>query len=110
MWYSDSDTNVLKRNQLLLILTFLNLLIYFVDSVPSCPAEEIFLCRLLQSDSVGTNGSEERLVCIKEALALRHSSTMELIKLIEDTIKTLMAKIESIDQSLQENSSAEGQY
>ncbi|KAI3791297.1 hypothetical protein L2E82_05029 [Cichorium intybus] len=73
-------------------------------SIPSCPAEEIFLCRLLQSDSIGKNGSEERVVYIKEALALRHSSTLKLMNLIEDTIQ---AKIESIDQSFHENSSAE---
>lgn len=76
-------------------------------SIPSCPAEEIFLCRLLQSDSIGKNGSEERVVYIKEALALRHSSTLKLMNLIEDTIQALMNKIESIDQSFHENSSAE---
>ncbi|KAI3523486.1 hypothetical protein L1887_01655 [Cichorium endivia] len=76
-------------------------------SIPSCPAEEIFLCRLLQSDSIGKNGSEERVVYIKEALALRHSSTLKLMELIQDTIQALMNKIESIDQSFHENSSAE---
>ncbi|PWA91835.1 histone mono-ubiquitination 2 [Artemisia annua] len=77
------------------------------DSVPSCPAEEIFLCRLLKSDSIGKDGSEESLAYIKEALALRHSSTLELMKLIEDTIQILMAKIESIGQSMHDNLSAE---
>lgn len=76
-------------------------------SIPSCPAEEIFLCRLLQSDSIEKNGSEERLIYIKEALALRHSSTLELMKLIEDTIQALMCKIESIDQSFLEKSTTE---
>nr|GEY33547.1 E3 ubiquitin-protein ligase BRE1-like 2 isoform X1 [Tanacetum cinerariifolium] len=77
------------------------------DSVPSCPAEEIFLCRLLKSDSIGKDGSEESLAYIKESLALRHSSTLELMKLIEDTIQILMAKIESIGQSMHDNLSAE---
>ncbi|KAJ9555206.1 hypothetical protein OSB04_009820 [Centaurea solstitialis] len=76
-------------------------------AIPSCPAEETFLCRLLQLDSIESDGSEERLVYIKEALALRHSSTLELMKLIEDTIQVLMAKTESISQSLHENSCAE---
>lgn len=76
-------------------------------SIPSCPAEETFLCRLLQLDSIGSNGSEERLIYIKEALALRHSSTLELMKSIDNTIQVLMAKIEGIAQSLHENSSAE---
>ncbi|KAL4591351.1 hypothetical protein LXL04_004310 [Taraxacum kok-saghyz] len=72
-------------------------------SIPSCPAEDIFICRLLQSDSIGKNGSEEeRIIYIKEALALRHSSTSQLMKLIEDTIQVLMVKIETIDQSFHE--------
>lgn len=85
-------------------------LITHLGSIPSCPAEEIFLCRLLQSDSIEKNGSEERLIYIKEALALRHSSTLELMKLIEDTIQALMCKIESIDQSFLEKSTTEGRF
>ncbi|KAL8245547.1 hypothetical protein R6Q59_011805 [Mikania micrantha] len=76
-------------------------------SVPPGPAGEIFLCRLFQTDSIGVNGSEERLISIKELLLSRHSSTLEFMKLIEDTIQNLMAKIVSIDQSLRENLSAE---
>lgn len=72
-------------------------------AIPSGPAEEIFLCRLLQLDSIETNGSEERLEYIKEALALRHSSTQKLMKLTEDTIERLMTKFESIDPSFHEN-------
>ncbi|GJT45411.1 reverse transcriptase domain-containing protein [Tanacetum coccineum] len=45
----------------------------------------------------------------KESVALRHSSTLELMKLIEDTIQILMAKIESIVQSMNDNLSAEVQ-
>ncbi|GJS59007.1 E3 ubiquitin protein ligase BRE1-like protein 2 isoform X1 [Tanacetum coccineum] len=44
----------------------------------------------------------------RESVALRHSSTLELMKLIEDTIQILMAKIESIVQSMNDNLSAEG--
>ncbi|KAI3822910.1 hypothetical protein L1987_10511 [Smallanthus sonchifolius] len=76
-------------------------------SVPLGPAEEIFLCRLFQADSIGVNGSEERLSYITESLLFRHSSTLELMKLIENTIQILMDKIVSIDQALHENSSAE---
>ncbi|XP_022001160.1 E3 ubiquitin-protein ligase BRE1-like 2 isoform X2 [Helianthus annuus] len=75
--------------------------------VPPGPAEEIFLFRLFQTDSIGTNGSEELLDYIKESLLLRHSSTLDLMRLIENTIQILMAKIVSIDQSLHENSSVE---
>nr|XP_043606735.1 E3 ubiquitin-protein ligase BRE1-like 2 [Erigeron canadensis] len=77
------------------------------DIIPSCPAEEIFLCRLLRSDSIGISGSEERLSYIKEALALRHSSTLNLVKSIEDTIQVLIAQIETINLSLHGNLSAE---
>ncbi|XP_071712414.1 E3 ubiquitin-protein ligase BRE1-like 2 [Rutidosis leptorrhynchoides] len=76
-------------------------------SIPSGPAEEMFLCRLVQSDSIGASGCEELLVNVNEALALRHSSTLELMKLIEDTIQVVVAKIDIIDKSLHENSSAE---
>ncbi|KAK9079049.1 hypothetical protein SSX86_000718 [Deinandra increscens subsp. villosa] len=76
-------------------------------SVPTSPTEEIFLCRLFQKDSIGTNGSEERLSYIKESLLSRHSSTLESMKLIDDTIQILMAKIVSTDRSLHESSSAE---
>ncbi|GJY80898.1 E3 ubiquitin protein ligase BRE1-like protein 2 isoform X1 [Tanacetum coccineum] len=36
----------------------------------------------------------------RESVALRHSSTLELMKLIEDTIQILMAKIESISNKI----------
>ncbi|GJT73735.1 E3 ubiquitin protein ligase BRE1-like protein 2 isoform X1 [Tanacetum coccineum] len=77
------------------------------DSVPSCPTEEIFLCRLLKSDSIKKDGSEESLAYIKELVALRHSSTLELMKLIEDMIQILVAKIESNGQSMNDNLSIE---
>ncbi|KAK1429082.1 hypothetical protein QVD17_11282 [Tagetes erecta] len=79
----------------------------FRGSVPPCPAEEIFLCRLFQTNSIGTNDSEERASYIKESLLSRHSSTLEFMKLVENTIQSLMAKLVSIDQSLHETLSSE---
>nr|GEY08081.1 E3 ubiquitin-protein ligase BRE1-like 2 isoform X1 [Tanacetum cinerariifolium] len=76
------------------------------DLVPSCLAEEIFLCRLLKSDSIKKDRSKQSLAYMKESVALQHSSTLELMKLIEDTIQILVAKIESIGQSMNDNLSA----
>ncbi|XP_076894352.1 E3 ubiquitin-protein ligase BRE1-like 2 [Bidens hawaiensis] len=73
-------------------------------SIPQSPTENIFLCRLLQMDSMETNESEERL---KESLLSRHSSTLELMKLIESSIEVLMDKFVNVDQSLYEVSAEE---
>ncbi|EOA39432.1 hypothetical protein CARUB_v10012558mg [Capsella rubella] len=75
--------------------------------VPPCPADETFLCRLLQVDSLDTRNSDEVLRKVEEALALRHSSTMELMGLFENTITTQRSKAESISQNLHAAKSAE---
>lgn len=77
--------------------------------IPSCCAEEIFLCRVLESDSIESRGNDGLLVYIKEALALRHSSTRELMKVLEDTIESQRAKTQSISQALIGKPSAEGE-
>ncbi|KAG7600599.1 Zinc finger RING-type [Arabidopsis suecica] len=76
-------------------------------SVPPCAADEMFLCRLLQVDSLDTSNSDEVVRKVEEALALRHSSTMELMGLFENTIATQRAKAESISQNLHAVKSAE---
>lgn len=75
--------------------------------IPSCPAEEIFLCRLLETDSVESNGNDGIVKYVEEALALRHSSTLELIKSLEDTIDAQRVKTENIAQALHGKLSAE---
>ncbi|XP_076913440.1 E3 ubiquitin-protein ligase BRE1-like 2 isoform X1 [Bidens hawaiensis] len=77
------------------------------SSIPPVPTEDIFLCRLLQMDSMETNESEERLSYIEESLLSRHSSTLELMKLIDSSIQVLMDNIVNVDQSLYEVSAAE---
>ncbi|KAK3010343.1 hypothetical protein RJ639_010945 [Escallonia herrerae] len=77
-------------------------------SIPSCPAEEMFLCRLLESDSIESIGNDGSLVFIKEALASRHSYTRQLMRLLQDTIEVQRAKTEKIMQALHGNPSAEG--
>ncbi|KAI7991095.1 E3 ubiquitin-protein ligase BRE1-like 2 [Camellia lanceoleosa] len=76
-------------------------------SIPSCSAEEIFLCRLLETDSIETSRSDGSLKYIQEALDIRISSTWELMKFLEDTIYARRAKIESIAQAWHGNASAE---
>ena len=82
---------------------------YALGLIPSCPAEEIFLCRLLETDSVESNGNDGIVKYVEEALALRHSSTLELMKSLEDTIDARRVKTENIAQALHGKLSAEGQ-
>ncbi len=82
---------------------------YILGSVPSCPAEEIFLCRLLQMDFIEANGNDEIIKYVEDALALRHSYTRELLKHLEDAIDDQRARTESIVRSLNGKLSSEGQ-
>ena len=77
--------------------------------IPSCPAAEIFLCRLLETDSVESNGNDGIVKYVEEALALRHSSTLELMKSLGDTVDAQRVKTENIAQALHGKLSAEGQ-
>ncbi|KAH1062252.1 E3 ubiquitin-protein ligase BRE1-like 2 [Glycine max] len=76
-------------------------------SLPLCPAEDIFLCRLIQKDSIKGISDDEIISCVKEALALRQSSTRELLKLLKDTIDYQMERAGSIAQVLHEDLSSE---
>lgn len=75
--------------------------------IPSCHAEEMFLCRLLETDSVESIENES-LQNIKAALDKRTSSTRALMKFLEDIINAQRPIIESIALALQGNLSAEG--
>ncbi|XP_042514647.1 E3 ubiquitin-protein ligase BRE1-like 2 [Macadamia integrifolia] len=77
------------------------------DSIPSCPWEDIFLCRLLEVDPVDWNGAKEAAKKVKEALAARHSSTLNLMKYLEDTIDAQIAKSDSIASNFHGKLSAE---
>lgn len=68
----------------------------------------MFLCRLLQVDSIGTSNCDEVVRKVEEGLALRHSSTMEVMGVFENTIASQRAKAESISQNLLAVKSAEG--
>ncbi|KAL0417445.1 UNVERIFIED_CONTAM: E3 ubiquitin-protein ligase BRE1-like 2 [Sesamum radiatum] len=65
-------------------------------SIPSCPSEDIFLCRLLETDAIKGNKNDESIGYVEEALAARQTSTRELMKLLEDAIDSQRAKFEGI--------------
>ncbi|KAK4482945.1 hypothetical protein RD792_010118 [Penstemon davidsonii] len=69
-------------------------------SIPSCPAEDIFLCRLLEADAIETSETDGPIGYIKEALESRQTSTRELMKLLEDAIDSQRAKFQDIAQVL----------
>ncbi|KAK1281209.1 E3 ubiquitin-protein ligase BRE1-like 2 [Acorus gramineus] len=78
-------------------------------SLPSCPPEEMFLCRLLRVDHIENNKEKGRIQYVKEALVSRHSSTLKLVKNVLEIIDVEHAKMESIASSLQGNPSPEGE-
>ncbi|XWS71040.1 hypothetical protein CRYUN_Cryun03dG0102700 [Craigia yunnanensis] len=69
-------------------------------SIPSCPVEEMFLCRLLETDFLDSSGDDGIANHVEQVLSSRHSSTRELIKSLEDSISaervrtgTLLGKV-----------------
>ncbi|KAL0436140.1 UNVERIFIED_CONTAM: E3 ubiquitin-protein ligase BRE1-like 2 [Sesamum radiatum] len=76
-------------------------------SIPSCPPEDIFLCRLLETDAIKSNKNDGSIGYVEEALAARQTSTRELMKLLEDAIDSQRAKFEDIADILLGKPSAE---
>ncbi|KAL6200759.1 hypothetical protein ACLB2K_030540 [Fragaria x ananassa] len=68
--------------------------------IPSCPAEQMFLCRILQRDTIEANNVNEVANYVEEALTLRHTSTRELMKLLEHTITVEREKTVNIARTL----------
>lgn len=77
------------------------------DSTPSCPPEDMFLCRLLQVNSIESSSKDGILQYVEEALASRHSSARELMKFIEEVIDAQRMKTKSIAEAFHEKLSAE---
>ncbi|XP_057785578.1 E3 ubiquitin-protein ligase BRE1-like 2 [Salvia miltiorrhiza] len=69
-------------------------------SIPSCAAEDIFLCRLIQTDTIDDSHKDGSIGCVKRALALRQTSTRELMKLLQDAIDCQSAKLKDIARTL----------
>ncbi|CAN4089766.1 unnamed protein product [Withania somnifera] len=80
---------------------------YSGGSIPSCPAEDIFLCRVLNMDAIPGNANDASVVNIREALDLRHSSTLELMKSLHNAIDSQRIKTEKFAHFLKGKSSAE---
>ncbi|XP_009801022.1 E3 ubiquitin-protein ligase BRE1-like 2 [Nicotiana tabacum] len=80
---------------------------YSRGSVPSCPAEEMFLCRVLKTNDIPGDANAGSIVNIKEALDLRHSSTLELMKSLENAIDAQRIKTENLTHVLEGKPSAE---
>ncbi|KAK4380726.1 hypothetical protein RND71_002588 [Anisodus tanguticus] len=80
---------------------------YSRGSIPSCPAEEIFLCRVLKTNAIPGNANTGSIDNIKEALDLRHSSTLELMKSLENAIDAQRIKTENFAHLLEGKPSAE---
>lgn len=80
---------------------------YSGGSIPSCPAEEIFLCRVLKMNAIPGNANDGSIVNIREALDLRHSSTLELMKSLENAIDAQRSKTENFARLSEGMSSAE---
>ncbi|KAK7382375.1 hypothetical protein VNO80_01226 [Phaseolus coccineus] len=74
-------------------------------SLPLC---HIFLCRLIQKDSIKEISDDELTSYVKEALTLRQSSTMELLKLLKDIIDDQMERPGGIAQISHGDLSAKG--
>lgn len=84
-------------------------MMYSSGSIPLCPAEEMFLCRLLQKNSIEATGNEGTIKYVEEALASRHAFTRSLLTALEDSINDQRAKTEDIARALNGNLSYEGQ-
>ncbi|CAN4114099.1 unnamed protein product [Withania somnifera] len=80
---------------------------YSGGSIPSCPVEDIFLCRVLKINAVPGNANDGSIVNVRGALDLRHSSTLELMKSLRNAIDAQRTKTENFVHLLEGKSSAE---
>ncbi|XP_039039534.1 E3 ubiquitin-protein ligase BRE1-like 2 isoform X2 [Hibiscus syriacus] len=63
-------------------------------SIPTCPVEEMFLCRLLETDFIDSSDDDGIANYVELVLSARHSSTRDLIKSLQDTISAERMKTE----------------
>ncbi|GKD14493.1 hypothetical protein Tco_1198900 [Tanacetum coccineum] len=70
------------------------------DSVPSCPAEDIFLCKLLKSNSIGKDGSEEIVI---DALHVKHKEYDDMIQSYSHSHSVDQSEIKRIAVYFKEN-------
>lgn len=68
----------------------------------------MFLCRVLKTNAIPGNDNAGSVLNIREALDLRHSSTLELMKSLENAIDAQRIKTENLTHVLEGKPSAEG--
>ncbi|XP_010936987.1 E3 ubiquitin-protein ligase BRE1-like 2 isoform X1 [Elaeis guineensis] len=62
------------------------------EALASCPPEETFLYRLLRAGPIEKNEGDGSIKYVQEALARRHSATLDLMKHVQETIAARRAK------------------
>eukprot|EP01018_Ginkgo_biloba_P005014 Gb_28646 [translate_table: standard] len=70
------------------------------DSSASCPLEESFLCRLLETGATESSGANASTNHVENALESRHASTMGMMKYLVEAIDAQRAKNEELSASL----------
>ncbi|KAI4308406.1 hypothetical protein L6164_031486 [Bauhinia variegata] len=75
-------------------------------SLPWCPEEDVILCRLIQKDSIEAR-SNEIANCVEKALTMRQSFTLNLLKLLQDSIDAQRERTDGISQVLHGKLSSE---
>ncbi|KAG8092228.1 hypothetical protein GUJ93_ZPchr0012g19682 [Zizania palustris] len=78
------------------------------ESLVSCPSEEIFLFRLLNSSNFRNNDENNLSEFVEEALALRYSTTVTLMKSLQEAFAIQQARSESLSLALNGQNSNEG--
>ncbi|XP_020704033.1 E3 ubiquitin-protein ligase BRE1-like 2 [Dendrobium catenatum] len=76
------------------------------DILASFPPEEMFLRRLLRTSTIQSNGVGLDIKYVQDALALRHSQTMDLMKNLDEMIVSQQLKTEGLAVGLQGKSSS----
>ncbi|XP_078155024.1 histone mono-ubiquitination 2 isoform X2 [Carex rostrata] len=77
------------------------------DELELCPSEEIFLLRLLKSDPLERRVASEPVKYAKEALSLRQSVIMDLVKNLQENINALWSRNECLKLALSSKLSPE---
>ncbi|KAM3354324.1 hypothetical protein ACQJBY_025161 [Aegilops geniculata] len=77
------------------------------ESIESCPSEEIFLFMLLKSNNYGKKGDNSLLEFAEEALALRRSATLALMRSLQEAIAAQQARSEYLSSALNAEKSNE---
>ncbi|KAG1342663.1 putative E3 ubiquitin-protein ligase BRE1-like 2 [Cocos nucifera] len=78
-----------------------------LEAFASCPPEDTFLYRLLRAGPIEKNEGNGTIKYVQEALALRHSATLDLMKHVQETIAARRAKNDCLAMALHGKLSSE---